>query len=204
MPGWIGRFDGSHPGTTWQVRSSDVLAVSPDGTRVRVRVPFAPLAEQSLEGFAGHLAHPWVGGVILVRRGGFAIARLEGAVSSEVKIGRRHVQGRTKAGGWSQQRFARRRDNQAREAFDAAADHAHRLLGPVAGRLDVLGFGGDRQAVASVLAHPGLSALSRARHEWLGGLPDPSRTVLDRAIALLYSVRVEITDPTENTVDDRL
>jgi peptide subunit release factor 1 (eRF1) len=47
-------------------------------------------------------------GVLLVRKGGFAIARLERTALVEHKIGQRHVQGRTKAGGQSQQRFARR------------------------------------------------------------------------------------------------
>ncbi|MGW0243639.1 Vms1/Ankzf1 family peptidyl-tRNA hydrolase, partial [Micromonospora chalcea] len=32
------------------------------------------------------------------------------------------VQGRTAAGGWSQQRFARRRDNQAKAALGDAAE----------------------------------------------------------------------------------
>src|SRR5262249_9520678 len=43
-------------------------------------------------------------GVLLVRRGGFAAGVFEGARLAESKIGARHVQGRTKAGGWSQQR----------------------------------------------------------------------------------------------------
>ena len=67
-------------------------------------------------------------GVLLVRKGGFAIARLRGDDLVESKVGQRHVQGRTKAGGQSQQRFARRRDNQARAAYEAAAEHAARIL----------------------------------------------------------------------------
>ena len=73
-------------------------------------------------------------GVLLVRKGGFAVAVLEEATRVEYKIGQRHVQGRTKAGGQSQQRFARRRDNQARQAYEAAADHAARILGDVRAR----------------------------------------------------------------------
>ena len=112
---------------------------------------------------------------MLVRRGGFAVARLDGPTVTESKIGRRHVQGKTKAGGWSQQRFARRRDNQARAAFDAAAEHVQRLLSPSAGSLRLLATGGDRQAVASVLAHPELAPLVALPQAWLGGLPDPTR-----------------------------
>ena len=67
--------------------------------------------------------------MLLVRKGGFAVARLAGDRIVESKVGQRHVQGRTKAGGQSQQRFARRRDNQARQAYEAAAEHAARILG---------------------------------------------------------------------------
>ena len=64
-----------------------------------------------------------------MRKGGFAVARLEHGRLADSKVGQRHVQGRTKAGGQSQQRFARRRDNQARAAYEAAADHCARILG---------------------------------------------------------------------------
>ena len=78
--------------------------------------------------FAAASVRPRTGALLLVRKGGFAVARLAGERLVESKVGQRHVQGRTKAGGQSQQRFARRRDNQARQAYEAAADHAARLL----------------------------------------------------------------------------
>ena len=68
--------------------------------------------------------------MLLVRKGGFAVAPPARLRIAESKVGQRHVQGRTKAGGQSQQRFARRRDNQARQAYEAAADHAARILAP--------------------------------------------------------------------------
>jgi peptide subunit release factor 1 (eRF1) len=46
------------------------------------------------------------------------------------KVDRQYVQGRTAAGGWSQQRFARRRDNQARAAAADGVDLVVRLLLP--------------------------------------------------------------------------
>ncbi|MEZ5191432.1 MAG: Vms1/Ankzf1 family peptidyl-tRNA hydrolase [Nocardioides sp.] len=73
--------------------------------------------------FLAAAAPPPDWGVLLVRKGGFAIARPSVPVTAD-KVGRRHVQGRTKAGGQSQQRFARRRANQARAPHEAAADHA--------------------------------------------------------------------------------
>jgi hypothetical protein len=110
-------------------------------------------------------------------------------------VGQRHVQGRTKAGGQSQQRFARRRDNQARQAYEAAADHAHRVLVTEGGRVEALVCGGDRAAVEQVLADPRLRGLADVRVEpWLA-VPDPRRSVLDQAIRDGASARVLLDDP---------
>src|SRR5690606_14598158 len=108
-----------------------------------------------------------------VRKGGFAIARMEGERLAASKVGQRHVQGRTKAGGQSQQRFARRRDNQARQAYEAAAGHAARLLEGLDGPVMV---GGDRTALVEVLAHPSLRNL--ATRDLHGEVPEPRRAAL--------------------------
>ncbi len=193
VPGWVTRYDAAHPGTVWVVAATAARAESPDGSRVSIAVPFEPLTDATLLGLTAHLARSWQVGIVLVRRGGFAVARLDGPTVTESKIGRRHVQGRTKAGGWSQQRFARRRDNQARAAFDATAGHVQRLLAGPSRSLHLLAAGGDRQAVASVLAHPELAGLQRVPQSWLGGLPDPTRAVLDGAVAQVRSVEITIS-----------
>ncbi len=193
LAGWFERYDVAHPDTTWRVDPASAVAESPDGTHVRIAVPIPPLEVATLEGLVAHVGRPWRIGVLLVRKGGFAVALLEGTTEVESKTGRRHVQGRTKAGGWSQHRFARRRDNQAQAAFDAAAGHVHRLLGGAAGTLDLLGIGGDRQAVANVLAHRDLRPLADLPQTWLGGVPDPTRAVLDAAVKDARSVEVRIS-----------
>ena len=106
----------------------------------------------------------------------------------EHKIGQRHVQGRTKAGGQSQQRFARRRDNQARQAYEAAADHAARIL---TGSLPVV-TGGDRAAVEAVLSDRRLAGVSVVE-PWLP-VPDPRRATLDAAIAEAAAIRLDVTN----------
>ena len=112
----------------------------------------------------------------------------------EHKIGQRHVQGRTKAGGQSQQRFARRRENQARTAYDAAAGHAARVLG-VPHTLDVLVTGGDRAAVTAVMEDPRLASLrDLVAGRWLP-VPDPRRAVLDQAVLDAAAVEITVTDP---------
>jgi len=97
----------------------------------------------------------------------------------ESKVGQRHVQGRTKAGGWSQQRFARRRANQARAAFEAAGAHAARILDGLDGPLV---FGGDEAARPE-------QAISLPGH-----VPDPRRGVLDQAIADAQAARIEVVN----------
>ena len=58
---------------------------------------------------------------------------------------RAYLQGRTAAGGWSQQRFARRRDNQRTASYESAAATAARMLVPSAASLRGLVLGGDRR-----------------------------------------------------------
>ncbi len=137
-------------------------------------------------GFLEACAAPPDWGILLVRKGGFAIARVSGTTIGDSKVGQRHVQGRTKAGGQSQQRFARRRDNQARAAYEAAADHARRLLTGV----PVLVVGGDRTAVDQVL-----DDLRRVVPAPVGdflAVPDPRRGVLESAVVTACSVRIEV------------
>jgi hypothetical protein len=196
VPGWIGRFEARHPGTTWEFTAAAVSAHSPDGSTVRFDVPVAALADPTMRGLLAHLTARWQLAVVLVRRGGFAVARVVGDEVVESKVGKRHVQGRTKAGGWSQQRFARRRDNQAQAAFDAAGSHVLRLVVPHARSLDLLVLGGDKAAVEAVLATPELAPLGAVPHQWLPGLPDPRREVLDRAVEVARSVRVQVLDTT--------
>jgi GrpB protein/Actinobacteria/chloroflexi VLRF1 release factor len=193
--GWIERFDARHPAVEWRLTESRVTASSGDGTRVAFDVPLGPLPSGSLDGLAAHLRHAWRVAIVLVRRGGFVVARLEGPETVEIKVGKRHVQSRTKAGGWSQQRFARRRSNQAQVAFDAATQYVEDLLLPHADDLDLLATGGDRRAVGTVLGNPRLSKLTDLRQLNLTVSGDPTRELLDRAVAEVRSVRIEITDP---------
>lgn len=67
------------------------------------------------------------------------------------------MQGRTKAGGWSQQRYARRRENQAERAYAKAADAARTVLLPVVDELDGVILGGDARALREVLDDAGLA-----------------------------------------------
>ena len=187
---WVDNFVAGHGATPLEVADGALRGEAQDGSHFAARLPFAVsyAGEAEPGAFAAAVVAPDAWGVLLVRKGGFAVARLAGAAMVEHKIGQRHVQGRTKAGGQSQQRFARRRDNQARQAYEAAADHAVRILAGV--RLAVTG--GDHGAVDAVLADPRLSRLTVVE-PWLA-VPDPRRAVLDRAIADAQGIRVEVTN----------
>ena len=85
------------------------------------------------EALCAHARAPRTVGVLLVRLGGYAAGVFAGypPALGDAKIGSRLVHGRSAAGGWSQHRFARRREKQANEALSAAADAAVLVFGGV-------------------------------------------------------------------------
>ena len=130
--------------------------------------------------------------VVLVRRGGYAVGVASGDRLTAHKVGTRYVQSRTAAGGWSQQRFARRRANQADELVGAAVEHAVRLLAGV--RATGVVLGGDKALVASLLEDPRLAALRDLPRRELYDLPDPRLDVLEKALVRGRAVRVTIEE----------
>jgi hypothetical protein len=191
---WFDNFVARHGVVGLTVPSGHLVATAADGAKADARLPFGAdyYGKPDPAAFAAAVSPPPHWGVLLVRRGGFAVATVSGLAVQDSKVGQRHVQGRTKAGGQSQQRFARRRDNQARQAYEAATEHAHRIL---VGRLTALVCGGDRPAVGIVLSDPRLAHLSDVRVEpWLA-VPDPRRSVLDQAVLDGASVSIAVTDP---------
>ena len=187
---WVDNFSARHGDAVLTVDGGGLRGEAVDGSHFVAQLPFATAYDgpAGANAFATAATPPAQWGVLLVRKGGFAIARLSGAEMVEHKIGQRHVQGRTKAGGQSQQRFARRRDNQARQAYEAAADHAARILGGVR----IVVTGGDHAAVDAVLGDERLASLTVVG-PWLA-VPDPRRAVLDQAIVDAQALQVEVTN----------
>jgi hypothetical protein len=198
---WFVNFGERHGSAEFVVGDGVLRARAADGSTAEASAPFGRRYDGPPDPsrFAETVRGPMTWGVLLVRKGGFAVAVVDGTRVTASKVGQRHVQGRTKAGGQSQQRFARRRDNQARQAYEAAADHAHRILvlenGLAAGRsLGALVCGGDRAAVDHVLEDPRLQRLTGLRVEpWLP-VPDPRRAVLEQAVVDGASARIELDD----------
>ena len=130
--------------------------------------------------------------LLLVRRGGYAVGIASGDRLTAHKVGTRYVQSRTAAGGWSQQRFARRRANQADVLVGAAVEHAVRLLAGIRPRGVVLG--GDKALVAAVLDDPRLAGIRPLPRRELYDLPDPRLDVLEKALERGRAVRVTIDE----------
>jgi len=197
VPRWVENFEARHDNPTYAVEDGRLGGTAPDGSTFAAALPFGapydgpPTAADLAE--AAETAVPADWGLLLVRKGGFAVARLAGTTITASKVGQRHVQGRTKAGGQSQQRFARRRDNQARQAYEAAAEHAARVLADLHGPVV---SGGDRGAVEEVLGDRRLARL-RVIGPWLD-VPDPRRAVLEQAVLDACAVRIEVRDTTRS------
>ena len=161
---WLDGVADRH-GTFTEVRDDEgaVRIACADGTTLTVRAPFAWAPEPALlSGFTAAASRPRRAGVLLVRRGRWATGVFDGRDLVVSKVDARLVQGRTAAGGWSQQRFARRRDGQVHGLVGTATEVAVRVLLPGLGD-DALVTGGDRALIDRVLADPRLRPLPRLR-----------------------------------------
>lgn len=201
---WLAGFAERHGAVTTTGTPEQVVLTAADGARAEVEVPFPPCPAASCQDLGGpelagvlaalveHALQPRVVGVLLVRRGGYAAGVFEGPRLAASKVGSRHVQGRTAAGGWSQQRFARRREGQTSVALGAAADTAARVL--LDRRLDAVVVGGDRASVDEVLADRRLAPLRDLVTGRLLDVPDPRLKVLQDARFRDVTIRVVDSD----------
>jgi hypothetical protein len=146
---------------------------------------------------ARHAALPRSVGVLLVRLGGYAAGVFTGSppALADAKTGSRLVHGRSAAGGWSQHRFARRREKQANEALDAAADAAVLVFTRWARPLDAVVLGGDKRAVAELRDDPRLAPYLAIATQRFLTVPDPKRAVLEAAPRGFLAVKIRLTEP---------
>lgn len=193
LAGWLERFAAAHGPLTTEAGPEDVVVTAADGTVAACAVPFPPLATGA--DLVDHAMLERRVGVLLVRKGGYAAGVFEGDRLVASKVGSRLVQGRSAAGGSSQQRFARRRENQAKAAYGAAADTAARILVPWTDRLVALAPGGDRTAVDAVLSDPRLAAVAALPRARFLTVPDPRLRVLQVTPDQFRAIRITLTDP---------
>jgi hypothetical protein len=224
FPGWIASFARRHGGTTPElsltvaVTSDDVIFTAPDGATAKCQPPFweSQIEVREYGGQdAAHVArliseHALAErdvAVLLVRLGGYAAGVFTGsppklAVS---KTGSRLVHGRSAAGGWSQHRFARRREKQAAEALHAAANAAAQIfggwgVGKDRSGSDVVIFGGDKRAVADTVSDPRLAPYLDLVTSRFLTVPDPRLAVLKDVPRLFLAVRILLREPTADRI----
>jgi len=208
IAGWVESFAQRHGETSAEAGPDVVVFRAADGAVAECQVPFPPLGGAAspdrasqvpayqAQLMATHAAADRTVGVLLVRLGGYAAGVFSGAPPrlEASKVGARLVHGRSAAGGWSQHRFARRREKQAATALDAAADTAVAVFGPHLAQLDAVVLGGDRRTVAGLRADPRLAPyFDRAVQRFLT-VPDPRLAVLRETPKMFRSVRIRITD----------
>lgn len=169
-----------------------------DTTTVTLRpsFPWAP-GPALLTALTAAARQPHRAAALLVRRGRWAVGVFDGADLVVSKVDARQVQGRTAAGGWSQQRFARRRGHQTDAVVSAAVDTAVRVLLPHLDGLDALFTGGDRGLVDEVLTDPRLRSLAGLRREPALEVGEPTKAVLLATPQQFRAVAVHIVEPGE-------
>ncbi|MEH0972905.1 acVLRF1 family peptidyl-tRNA hydrolase [Micromonospora sp. CPCC 205546] len=192
---WVDGFADRHGPPVTTVEAYGLLLAAADGATAELHTPPGAPGAADVPGFVAAASAPRRIGLLLARKGAVAVGVAAGEKLAVSKVDTRYVQGRTAAGGWSQQRFARRRDNQAKAALGDAAELAVRLLLPEAASLSALVCGGDRRAVDTVLTDRRLAPLAALRAERLLDVPEPRHAVLVDAIAAARAVRILVRDP---------
>jgi Actinobacteria/chloroflexi VLRF1 release factor len=211
LGGWIGSFAQRHGGElSAQAGGESVTFAAADGATAVCQVPFPPLtvpradnaavrseADPALlaNAIAAHATAERTVGVLLVRLGGYAAGVFTGPepALAASKVGSRLVHGRSAAGGQSQRRFARRRENQAHQALSAAAATAAAVFGPY--QLDALVLGGDRRAFAPIRKDARLAPYFAVAVRAFLTVPDPRLAVLKDTPRLFRAIRITLDEP---------
>jgi hypothetical protein len=229
---WMVTFTARHGGggpvssVTRDESGGVITFTAEDGATAECHPPFPPLPTglpadvgPVAEAITVHALRPRTVGVLLVRLGGYAAGVFTGSPPelAASKAGSRPVHGRNAAGGWSQQRFARRREKQASEALQAAADaaatvfggwgvghvHSESMITARGGAVDGMGqsqldavvLGGDKRAVAGLRDDPRLAPYLALAADRFLTVPDPRRAVLEDTPRLFLAIKIKITEP---------
>ncbi|AGZ40443.1 acVLRF1 family peptidyl-tRNA hydrolase [Actinoplanes friuliensis] len=189
---WLENFATRHGPWT----AAGLIVTAEDGATAELSPPPGAPPVEDLAALQREAAVARRIGLLLARKGAVAVGVAEGTKLIVSKVDTHYVQGRTAAGGWSQQRFARRRDNQAKAAAADGAGIAARLLLPEVRTLTALVTGGDRTAVETILATPNLRPLAPLISDRFLDVPEPRKTVLEDATAAARTIQILIQDPT--------
>jgi hypothetical protein len=178
-----------------------LVLTAADGAVASLEIPWGSIELDGSDGadpvavLAAYAAAPRTALLVLVRRGGYGAGLARDGKLLYHAVGTRYVQGRTAAGGWSQQRFARRRSGQAAALVGSAADAVAKVLADGGAAPEVLVPGGDKALVAEVLADPRLARVAALPRGPLLDVRDPRVVVLQEVAERARAVRVRLTEP---------
>lgn len=193
LAGWFDRFAERNDGIDGtRASETEVVVTARNGTTATVAVPFPPLAGSGppTVRLAIHAKKPRTIGLLLVRLGAHSVGVAEDGKVVVSRTDRHNVHGRSAAGGWSQQRFARRREGQAKQALRDAADDAAEVVVPRLAELDGVVLGGDRRALDELRADPRLKPLFDLASDRVLDVAEPRRAVLDQAARRARDVEI--------------
>jgi hypothetical protein len=192
LTGWVERFAGRHGALRWTALDASATELSATDGAVAVlhwSLPGRPVTD--LGGLSAHCSSAEPRNVVLVRRGGWAVGSALGSELVRSRCGTRYVQGKTKAGGWSQQRYARRRAQQADSLLDAAEAAVREVL---AGTTGPVVLGGDRALLDRLLGQlTDTDVPSRVVPRRID-VPDPRHAVLQRAVVDAGGVDIDLNE----------
>lgn len=200
---WLRGFADRHGPAEGEWGGDVVRFRAADGALAECHPPFPPLhrppqqrsAAALAATVAAHALRARMVGVLLVRLGGYAAGVFDGDELIASKVGSRLVHSRHSAGGQSQQRFRRRRDEQIKGATGAAADVAARVLLPYADILDAVVLGGDRRAVDATGSDRRLEPVFDLATPRFLTVPDPKLAVLRATLGQFRAIRVRLVEP---------
>lgn len=172
---------------------SALRLVAADGVTAMVRAPMPGRFANPTDVVDG-MDHERVG-LLVIRKGGFSVGAAQGTEIVAHRTGSRYLQGRTAAGGWSQQRYARRRDNQADAGYALSGKAVEEVVLPLVSTLTRVVAGGDRAAVRTVLGQRGLEPVARLLSSAMLAVGPPKRVSLDELLAKARLISIELTEP---------
>jgi hypothetical protein len=184
LSGWVARFSGAHGGLAATEDTDDgVMLRMHDGSVALLSPPWPDDGRPGrgadvLERLTSLALQERRVGIVLVRRGGYAVGVAVGGKLLAHKVGTASARSR---GGDAGAAVAER-----------AAQEAARIFG--AANFEYLATGGDKLLVESAMAAPALRQYARLTRLAPLAVVDPKMDVLTRAAADFCSIRIRITD----------
>lgn len=182
LPKWVANFSARNGGIAAHHAEGDAWTIeASDGTSASVKwtlaggLPSAWLLDEdpvkAAERLRDYALEPRRIAVLLARKGAYSVGILADGRILASKTDTSYVQGTTKAGGQSQQRFSRRRDGQAKAAEKRAREAVFAVLGSA--EFDALVTAGP---VEGILEDPRLARLKPTVH--FGDIAEPRAALL--------------------------